>query len=99
MIRDVRWSSEAINTIRSIKKYLIENWSELVADNFLTEVERNIAVLKQYPEIGRASKKNKAIRKIKVTKFIALYYRTNKNLLEIIDFFDQRQSPEKNRFE
>jgi plasmid stabilization system protein ParE len=98
MIKHVKWSDDAIETVERIKKYLVENWSELVADNFVNEIESKIEVLKQFPEIGRPSEKDKGVRKIKVAKHVVLYYRDKKRILEILNFFDQRQHPDKSKY-
>ena len=91
----VIWSSNAEESIKKVKLYLIDNWSQKVADNFINEVGEKIEILKKFPEIGRSSAKDETVRKIKITKHLLLYYRLKKNRLEILDFFDQRQDPDK----
>ena len=98
MIKQVEWSDGAIEAVIKIKMYLIENWSELVAENFVNEIESKIEVLKQFPEIGRQSEKEKGVRRIKVAKHVALYYREKNGPLEILEFFDQQQHPDKSKY-
>ena len=52
----VVWSSKAEEEVAKIKLYLIDNWSQKVADNFIKEIGEKI---------------------------------------EILDFFDQHQDPDK----
>ena len=91
----VVWSSKAIEAIESIKLYLIDNWSQKVADNFIKEVGGKLEILRRFPDIGRASEKDDTVKKILITKHLVLYYRVKKNRLDILDFFDQRRDPDK----
>jgi plasmid stabilization system protein ParE len=91
----VVWSSRAEEAIGKIKLYLIDNWSEKVADNFIKEVGEKIEILKRFPDIGRVSSIDGSVKKILIVKHLLLYYRVKKNKLEILDFFDQHQDPDK----
>jgi plasmid stabilization system protein ParE len=91
----VIWSAKAEEAIEEIKFYLIDNWSDKVANNFIKEVDEKIQLLKMFPEIGRVSEPDATVRKVLITKHLMLYYRIKKNKLEILGFFDQHQHPDK----
>ena len=66
-----------------------------VSGNFVKAGCEEITILNRCPEIGWSSDKDETVRKIKIAKHLLLYYRIKKNRLEILDFFDQRQDPDK----
>lgn len=49
--------------------------------------------------IGPPSNLYKSVRRILITKNIALYYEVTKDEVILLNFFDLRQSPERNLFE
>jgi plasmid stabilization system protein ParE len=89
------WSERAEEAIERIKFYLIDNWSDKVGNNFIREVDEKVELLKRFPDLGRVSALDDTVRKILITKHVILCYRVRKNKLEILDFFDQHQNPDK----
>lgn len=93
------WSPLAENDLDNILGYLNKNWSNKIALRFINiidEVLRQIAINpKQFPIIN----KNLKVRKCVVTKHNSLFYLQNNNRIEILRLFDNRQDPDKLRFD
>jgi hypothetical protein len=54
--------------------------------------------LAEYPELGTIQNKEMEIRGFTMVKQINIFYKISKHQLIILDFFDNRQSPQKKRF-
>jgi len=48
-----------------------------------------------FPTMFPASKQRKDVRKAVITKHLSIYYRFNKTTVQLLHFWDSRQSPEK----
>ena len=94
MVSKIVWSSLAIRSYIDNITYLESNWTKKELSNFIAATERKLKVLKQFPQIGYASKQNKYLRKTLVGKRIILIYRyrPRKNAIELVRFFDGRQN-------
>jgi len=57
-----------------------------------------IDILAEFPEIGTIEYKEKGIRGFTIVKQINVFYKIIGNKIIILDFFDNRQTPEKKRF-
>jgi len=78
--------------------YLLSNWSEKVALSFIDLAEKKINLISTHPFIGIASEKDPTIRSILLTKQNRLYYQVSENKIELLNIFDTRQDPAKNKF-
>ena len=65
------------------------------AKNFLQNWFLNIELISNFPNLGIQSEKDKSVRKISVSKYLVLYYRVERDLIILLNFFDVRQDPEK----
>jgi hypothetical protein len=57
-----------------------------------------ISLLETQPFIGTASEKEKTVRKLLISKQIALFYKVSEPNIILLDFFDVRQSADKSIF-
>jgi len=89
----------AENKVKKVYAYLLENWSEKIADEFYVNFEKTIHKISLYPEIGRPSAKRPDVRKKLITKHNCLYYRIKKNSVIVINMLDTRRNPKKNPYE
>jgi plasmid stabilization system protein ParE len=85
--------------LMSIIDYLKENWGETVTDDFFDKVEKMLLLLEDSPFVGAPSNKDPSVRRILITKHNRMYYRVKGNTVFILNFFDTRQHPKKNRFD
>jgi plasmid stabilization system protein ParE len=88
-------SPQAKQDITNILQYLKDNWSQKTIDNFLQKLEIFYSIISINPNLFGYYNRNKRIRKYALTKHNIIYYRTRKNIIEIITVFDGRQNPNK----
>lgn len=99
MALQVIWSFNAEEDYKKVIEYLRDEWSVTVAMNFIEKTERRLESLTVHPLLGIASEKDKNIRSVVLTKHNKLYYQITENTIEVLNIFDTRQSPDKNKNE
>lgn len=82
------------NTLR-VYQYLLKEFSTKTADNFLDRLEKRIDFIANNPTIGKLSVKRKNIRSILFTPHNQIFYRYQRNTIEILSLFDMRKNPKK----
>ena len=82
------------NTLR-VYQYLLKEFSSKAAYRFLNRLEKRIDFIGRYPEIGKASMKRKNVRSVLFTPHNQIFYRYQKNVIEILCLFDMRRNPKK----
>jgi plasmid stabilization system protein ParE len=95
----IKWTQIALEDYRQIVEYLVQEWTDAVAGNFIELVDARLKTLSSFPFLGIASIKNPSIRSISLTKQNKLYYRISFNAIEVLNIFDTRQSPDKNKYD
>jgi len=98
MALEVQWSKRADRKFDKIIEYLLIGWSERVTRSFIKRVYDLIETLSEFPEIGTIENKEKGIRGFTIVKQVNIFYKVSGNRIIILDFFDNRQAPEKKRF-
>jgi plasmid stabilization system protein ParE len=98
MALEICWSKRADTKFDKILEYLSEEWCERVTRNFVKKVYSFLEILSEYPEIGTIENEEKGIRGFTVVKEIDLFYKVTRDKIILLDFFDNRQNPEKKRF-
>ena len=93
----VSWTPTARLTYFRVLEYLDESWTKREIQNFVERTEKVLNQIVKDPELFEASRKKKNVRKGLITKHNTLYYRIKyqKNEIELIIFWDNRQNPEK----
>jgi len=99
MALKVKWTNIALEDYRQVVDYLIENWPITVAEEFIQNTESRIETLTLFPNLGISSNKMKNIKSIVLTKHNKLYYRISDEIITILNLFDTRQNPTKNKFD
>jgi plasmid stabilization system protein ParE len=100
MVTEIRWSDNAMQDYHLIIEYLLEEWNEDVALQFIELTEYKVQQLAYHPYIGVLSARDNNVRSILITKHNRLYYRfLSEQIVEIANIFDTRQSPSKNKFD
>ena len=95
MALKIVWSKRASLKFDQIITYLIEDWSENSAKQFIGKVFDFLEILSEFPEIGSVENKEKNIRGFTIVKQVNLYYRIKSDKIILILFFDNRQNPKK----
>ena len=99
MAYEVIISTDVLRTLDAIVFYLERNWSKKIAEKFLLTFYETVDAIAKNPAISRRSSKYPTIRKILVTRHNMLYYEVIHDRIELLQIFDTRQNPEKNKFE
>ena len=97
MALEIVWSKRASLKFDQIITYLIEEWGEKSAKQFIGKVFNFLEILSEFPEIGSVENKEKNIRGFTVVKQVNLYYRIKNDKIILILFFDNRQNPKRKK--
>lgn len=95
MIRKVKFTKLAEFHLAQIINYLDKNWPQEVRKVFIQNIEKSILLISKYPEAFPISKAKSGLHKYVLTPHNTIYYRINKDQIEIIMIFDNRQNPAK----
>ncbi|NTV67598.1 MAG: type II toxin-antitoxin system RelE/ParE family toxin [Chlorobaculum sp.] len=98
MALKILWSKRADKKFDKILEYLPEEWGERITGNFVNKVYGFLEILSEYPEIGTMENEEKGIRGFTIVKEIDLFYKVTGDKIILLDFFDNRQNPEKKLF-
>jgi plasmid stabilization system protein ParE len=98
MALEILWSKQADKKFDKILEYLSEEWGERITRNFVKKVYSFLEILSEYPEIGTIENEEKGIRGFTIVKEIDLFYKVTGDKIILLDFFDNRQNPEKKHF-
>lgn len=98
MVLEILWTRQADRKFDKIIEYLLKEWNQKVTESFVKKVYDTFDTLAEFPYIGTIEHKEKGIRGFTIVKQINLFYKISDNKLIILNFFDNRQSPEKKRF-
>ena len=93
----VVWSSLAENDFSCILEYLNAKWNERIALNFIDKVEMALQQIQVNPKLFPLIHKD-GIRKCVITHHNTLYYRINREIIEILRLYDTRQNPDNLKF-
>lgn len=93
----ILWTDHAITELKETIEYLENNWTERELRTFSAKLDHTIELISKSPEIFPASLEKKNIRKAVVEKHNNLYYRINKNSVEIVSLFSNRKNPKKKK--
>lgn len=98
MALPVKWTDNALEDYRLVVEYLLQAWSVDIAAKFIDIVGARLETLSSFPDIGILSSKVDKVRTIVITKHNKLYYRVTDKFIEVLNIFDTRQDPAKNKY-
>ncbi len=98
MALEIHWTTQADRKFDKIIEFLLKEWNQRVTESFVKKVYDTIDILAEFPEIGTIEYNEKGIRGFTIVKQINVFYKIIGNKIIILDFFDNRQTPEKKRF-
>lgn len=93
----VSWTPKALNNYEKILQYLSAHWSGREVTNFIARTNEVVNLIASQPHLYRSSK-IKGIRSAFITRHNLLFYKLHKNQLILLDFWDTRKDPSKNKF-
>ncbi len=97
MALKIVWSRTASFKFDLIVTYLLNDWDEKTAKEFIGKVFDFLDILTDFPEIGSLENKEKNIRGFTIVKQVNLFYRIKENRIILIIFFNNRQNPGKKK--
>lgn len=90
MVKEVRWSKPAVKKFDSIVEYLVNEWGNQVANEFVVKTFDLVHLLKQFPEIGSLQNKDRDIRGLLITKHVRLFYRIKSAHIVLLNFYENK---------
>ncbi len=97
MLKPIVWSNNAKHDILQLVDYLISNWGNKIANDYMDSIENLVNQISIFPKLYPIIHTKLKIRKCVISKHNTLYYREKKEFIEIINVFDTRQHPEKTK--
>ncbi len=82
------------NTLK-VYQYLLKEFSNTTANNFLDRLEQRIEFIAANPTAGRLSLKRKNVRSVLFNPHNQIFYSFKNNKIEILLLFDMRRNPKK----
>jgi len=97
MAAQVIWAPEAARHYEVIIHFLMDVWNVAVALEFVEMVQDVEVRLAHTPEMGSPTSGDNSMRRFVLHKNVLLYYRYDAalNVVELANFFDPRQNPDK----
>jgi len=90
---EIIWSDDAKLDYNGNIEYLLREWSEESAANFIEEVEYVLELLKINPKLFPRSD-YKSIRRVVVRKQITLFYQEKRSTIYLIRFWNTYKNPQ-----
>jgi plasmid stabilization system protein ParE len=98
MALEIVWTTHAERKFDSLLEYLLEEWGEQVTKNFARKVYSFLDLLSEFPSLGSLENEEKGIRGFTIVKQVNLFYTIRGDKIVLLNFFDNRQNPEKKKF-
>jgi len=84
------------NKLVKLLDYLEIEWGFKVANAFLEKIDSHLELISQQPFVGKPENKN--VRSISITKHNRVYYKVEGNRIKVLNMYDTRMNPKKNRY-
>ncbi len=94
MSREIRFSKRAAIKLENLLNFLEKEWSIKVKNDFILKLNRTLSNIQQFPESFPESIRKKGLRKCVITKQTTIFYKNDRNRINIVTFFDNRQNPD-----
>ena len=95
MAYTLRWTERAANDYEKLIEYLIEKWGIEITLDVVHDFERTFSQLEKFPEHYPVFLKKKNIRRCVVSPQTSIFFKADKDVVEILTLFDNRQNPKK----
>lgn len=90
----IKWSDEAIEDYHQNIEYLIREWSENVAIEFIEDIEITIELIKSNTELYPLTD-HREVRKAVIRKQITMFFKVTSQEIHIIRFWNNYQNPDR----
>jgi plasmid stabilization system protein ParE len=92
------WTIRAEKKFEKIIQYLLDTFGEKSARVFTKKVFMFLEILVDFPELGSIENIDRGIRGFTLTRQVNIFYSVSGEKIFLLDFFDNRQDPNKKRF-
>ena len=99
MAYKIRYNKTYLKELKVIAGWLEKKWSKKTADDFVKEVYNKIHNLSITPFAGTITQKSPDIRKLVITKHNKVYYRVKGNTITVLNLFETKLNPKRNKYE
>lgn len=86
------------NKLFKLLEYLEKEWGHKVAANFFADIKFHLNLLSNQPYVGKLGETKKNVRSVLITKHNRVYYRVEGNTIEVLNMYDTRMNPKKNKY-
>lgn len=98
MAYQIIYKKRFLNKLLKLLDYLKSEWNISVANKFIDQLNKRLETLAKQPFIGIESITAKSVRSILITRQNRIFYRIKGNVLEILNMYDTRSNPQKNKY-
>ena len=84
---------QASEEYNSLVIYLYGEWGERITEQVIKEIDQTIVRIKNSPGQFPIFRKGKKIRRCVASPQTSIYFRVNKDRIEILSVFDNRRNP------
>ena len=89
---NITWTNNALANLDNLIQYLTDNWTEKEIAIFFRKLDKRINIISQRPQLYPLTSNRKDVRRSVLTPQITIYYKINKQAIEILTLFDNRQN-------
>jgi plasmid stabilization system protein ParE len=86
------WSEKALQDFEQNIDYLFEEWNQDVVQDFTSETERILEILKETPKAFQKHKKTK-VHIVPIVKQVTLFYDVKSSHIELLRFWNNYKNP------
>jgi plasmid stabilization system protein ParE len=97
MVYEITFKKRFQNKLEKLLNYIEREFGLLVAQRFAKQLDKKLLTLQQQPSIGKPSLYISNIRSIHAGKYNRLYYRIESNKIVILNIYDTRINPKRNK--
>ena len=98
MVKKVRLTRRANQKLFKIAEYLEEEFGLSSAQSFLIQIIEFLDILANYPNLGTCIDSEKSVYGFVLSKQITIFYRLTETEIIILNLFDNRTNPKKNKY-
>ncbi|QQS50214.1 MAG: type II toxin-antitoxin system RelE/ParE family toxin [Bacteroidota bacterium] len=91
MDRTIKLSKRTTRKLEKLLEYLESEWSEKVKKDFIKKLDRSLNLIQGNPDSFEKTAIVKGLHRCVITKQTTIYYRYDKNFINIVTLFDTRQ--------
>jgi len=93
--KDLNWSIRALQEYKDLLDYISDEWGETIMNRVKSEFAQTLSRIQSSPEQFPIFLKRKKIRRCVASPQTSIYFKANKNDIEIYAVFDNRRNPKK----